>query len=437
MLSALAAAAFAAPHLASVDIARAQTSQIGSTTELVAAVRQLIAAKRYDEARSLIAGWQPGDETYRFRVAYVEGMIQQDRGDLEAAIETYRAILADRPDFTAVRYDLTNVLFLAKQDDAAKHNAELLIAAGVDDQVGSGLKNIVGAIDDRRPVRFRAYSSVLPSTNINGGTDNRIALIGGVPFVIGTESKRMSGVGLLIGGEVVFRQTFTEKLAFVGTLGAAGTFFPKVDRKEFTFNASAGVERQFERGKLTVSAIGQQEFDHTTPAFRALGGRVEYSRFVGSRSRLYTSLTITHRDYLASTFRDGWRGEFNGFYDTFLRANRFIRVLGGVVRERTATRFLSYSEGQGGLGFYTEVPWGLTAYVQGSYANRVYEGRMPFFGVPRRDDRFEGQITLTKRDLSYMGVAPQVTYSVVRNNSNSPFDEYTVHGVDLKLVKEF
>jgi len=62
---------------------------------------------------------------------------------------------------------------------------------------------------------------------------------------------------------------------------------------------------------------------------------------------------------------------------------------------------------------------------------------MPFFGIPRENNRFEGEVTITKRDLTFMGVAPQVTYSVIHNTSNSVFDEYTSHGLDFKLVKEF
>ncbi|MBX3579648.1 MAG: DUF560 domain-containing protein [Rhizobiaceae bacterium] len=414
-----------------------QTVAVTSTAQLVAVVRRLVADKRYDEARQLIAEWQPDDATYQYRVAYVEGMIQQDRGELDAAIATYRSILADRPDFTAVRYDLTQALFQAGQDDAAKYNAELLIAAGVDDQVGGGLKNIVGEINDRRPIRFRAYASFLPSTNINGGTDNSIVLIGGIPFVIGNQSKRMSGIGYMIGGEMLFRQTFAPTLSFVGSVGIGGRFYPQIERAELTFNVSAGVEKEINRGKITVSAIGRQDFDHVTPAFRSIGGRVEFSRFVGQRSRMYTSLTVSHLDYLGSTFRDGWKGELEGFVDTFLKANRFIRVLGGVETEQTETQFLSYTEGRGGLGFYTEAPWGLTLYMQGSYANRFYRGRMPFIGIPRNDDRFEGQVTVTKRDLTFLGVAPQVTYSAIVNKSNSAFDEYVVHGLDVRLVKEF
>ena len=45
--------------------------------------------------------------------------------------------------------------------------------------------------------------------------------------------------------------------------------------------------------------------------------------------------------------------------------------------------------------------------------------------------------TVTKHNLSLHFMAPQVTYSFVRNASNSAFDDYTSHTVDARLVKEF
>jgi len=436
---AVAASALVLPALAglSAPIAYADSATVQSTGDLLNQVRQLIHAKRYDEARAAVAGWKPSDATYKYRVAYVEGIIQQDQQNYDAAIATYRNILAEEPGFTGVRYDLTQTLFLAGYDDQAKYNAELLIAAGVDDNAGGGLKNIVGAIDDRRPIRFRSFASVLPSSNINQGTDNRIIVINGLPFVIGNASRRMSGVGMLVGGEVLFRKSFTKDVALIGSVTVAGSFYPAIQRSDYSFAANAGIEKSFDRAKLTVVAVGEMQLAGKIPAFQAYGGKVEYSQFFGENKRLYTSLKVTRRDFIGSTFRDGWRTDFDAFVDTFLKPNQFIRVLGGFVHESTNTPMFSYSEALGGLGFYTEAPWGLTFYVQGTYANRRYQGKMPFFGVPREDNRFDGQITVTKRDLSFMGVAPQLTYSVTKNMSNSVFDEYTSHGIDFKLVKEF
>lgn len=414
-----------------------ETVTIRNSYDLVRVVRTLIANGRYDDARRVITTWQPGDKTYSYRVRYVEGLIQKARKDYPAAIATFRGILAERPEFSFVRVDLTETLFLANQDDAAKYQAEMLIAAGVDDKVGGGLKAIVGEIDDRRPVRFRSYASVLPSTNLNQGTDNSIVIVNGLPFVVDSGSKRKSGVGFLLGGELLLRQSFSTDNALVGSLGLAGRFYPSIETTYLTVNAQAGIEHKIPRGLITTSLIAEQDYSETDAFFRSFGGRIETSRLIGEAGRIYGSATFSYRDYLDNSYQDGTRAELTGYYDRFVGAGRFFRFIGGATAEKTQTSYLSYNELSAGLGFYSELPMGFTAYVQGVYANRQYLARAPFADETRRDHRVELMTTLTKRDLSFHGLAPQVTYSFTRNISNSTFDDYTSHSFDVRLVKEF
>lgn len=404
--------------------------------DLVVVIRGLIAAKRYDEARRLIAAWRPDDSTYRYRVRYVEGLIRRDEGDYEAAIATFRGILAEKPSFSFVRLDLAQTLYLAKDDDAARHQAQLLIAAGVDDRIGGAMKSIVGAIDARRPVRFRGFASVLPSSNINSGTDRQVVYIGGLPFVVNGGSLRKSGIGVLAGGDVLLRHALGDRLALVGTESLVARMYPSIGATDIRVNLSGGIERSFDRGVVTVSAIGEQDYDDMNVAFRAFGGRLEASRYVGMKGRVYGNLAVTRRDFVGSAYMDGWRAEASGFYDYFMSPSRFVRFVGGGIRETTATSAFSFTEFSGGLGVYNEFPFGLTLYAQAVYAHRSYDAPMAVFGT-RRDDRIEVQATLTKRDLSFHGLAPQLTYTFTRNISTSPFDDYAAHALDVRLVKDF
>ena len=82
-------------------------------------------------------------------------------------------------------------------------------------------------------------------------------------------------------------------------------------------------------------------------------------------------------------------------------------------------------------------------YVKATVKVRQYpDGTLAIFHGPRRwkvSQAAGGAIpaTVTKRNLSLHFMAPQVTYSFVRNASNSAFDDYTSHNVDARLLKEF
>lgn len=430
-----ASAAVAAPAEPDAGSGKAEVA-VHSSDDLVIVIRKLIAAKRYGEARGLIAAWRPDDSTYRYRIRYVEGLIQRDEGNYEAAIATFRGILAEKPSFSFVRLDLAQTLFAARQDDAARNQAQLLIAAGVDDKIGGAMKSIVGAIDARRPIRFRGFASLLPSSNINSGTDRRVIYLGGLPFVVNSGALRKSGIGALAGGDVLLRHELNDKLALVGTESLALRMYPSIGVTDIRVNLSGGIERRFGRGVATLSAIAEQDYDDMNLAFRSYGGRLEVSRYVGAKGRVYGSLTLTGRDFAASNYMDGWRAETSGFYDYFVSPSRFVRFIGGGIREGTQTAAFSFNELSGGLGVYNEFPKGFTLYAQAVYAHRAYDAPMAVFGT-RRDDRFEIQATLTKRDLSFHGLAPQLTYTYTRNVSTSPFDDYAAHGFDMRLVKDF
>ncbi|WP_102958226.1 surface lipoprotein assembly modifier [Mangrovicella endophytica] len=430
-----------APISAATDDARGPRVVVTNAQQLMILVRSLIKAGDYATARRMIADWGPGDATYRHRVAFVEGLIQRQQGQYEAAIATFRSILADRPDFTFVRLDLTQTLYIAKQDDAAKYQAELLIASGVDDRVGGGLKSLVGAIDDRRPVRFRAYASLLPSSNINSGTDRQcvpIPLPGGevVCAEVGEESKRKSGVGTLVGGEVLFRHPLSPKLSVIGSLAATGRYYPAIERADLDLDGAVGLERRFARGSLAFSLIAGRTLNDLEDTVGEYGLRLEGSRFVGTKGRVYGRLEVAKQDYIDFADRDGWRGEVSGFYDYFIDSTRFVRFIGGLAGERTDQDFYSFDEYSGGLGYNTELPFGITLYAQGTVARRTYEEPQPFLDL-QEDTRYEGLATVTKRDFTFHGLAPQLTYSFTRNVSTVAFDDFTSHGIDLRLVKQF
>lgn len=431
----LAAASFA-PAWAQTAQQPSSRVTVRTSGDLVVVIRTLIKAGSYDDARRLIKAFRPSDPTWRYRVAYVEGLIEKDRGDYDAAVRTFRSILAERPEFSFVRIDLTEALFLAGQDDAARHNAEMLVAAGVDDRIGGGMRALIGAIDDRRPIRFRGFASLLPSTNINGGTDQTTIIIGGLPFAVNPNARRQSGIGVMLGGEVLFRQRFRKDWAMVGSLAATGRYYPSIGRLDLIADASAGIEKKSASGTFIASIVARQDLANLQATFREAGVQLEGSGFIGKKGRLYGKLRVTARDYLNETTRDGYRVEVSGFYDRFLGAHRFVRVLGGVVTEQVTVPIFSYHEFQAGIGFNTELPHGFTLYTQALYADRHYVDPLLFFGR-RRDHRIEAQATLTKRNLNFFGLAPQLTYSFVRNISNYVFEDTTTHGLDLRFVKDF
>ena len=99
--------------------------------------------------------------------------------------------------------------------------------------------------------------------------------------------------------------------------------------------------------------------------------------------------------------------------------------------------FDSYYDGTIGLGFYKELPKGITLEGQGTVRLAGWDAANPLAGYTRYDQNYTGSITLTKRDWNLLGFAPSLNYTYTRNVSNIAVWDYDSHSVDLRLTKKF
>lgn len=136
-------------------------------------------------------------------------------------------------------------------------------------------------------------------------------------------------------------------------------------------------------------------------------------------------------------YQDGWNCAIYGEQDYFTGPSSFVRVLGGYEIEESDTEHLSYKSYNIGLGAYRELPWGTTLYGQVAYRKYDFDGLYPGSTDNREDHRFDVTLNLTKRDWAILGYAPVLTYTYTINNSNVGFHDYSAHGINFTVTKNF
>lgn len=423
--------------------ARAQADETGrvravaTNREAIAVVRSLVAQRRFAAARALIAGWQPDHPEHDRRVRYVEGMIASAEARYRDAAGIYREILADAPNLTSVRVELARVLFLARDDDAAAFHAERLVAAGVDDRLNGQMAGLIAAVKARRPLTARGYASLLPSTNLNGGTDRDTVQLGGNAFTIDREARRKSGIGVLLGGDVLYRQAFTPTAAFVASLAGTVRHYPELGRTLVTGEGSVGIEHEGRLGRFLTSVVAGGDMSDLREDLRHVGLRAEWSRRLAPQWRMTTSTTLRHeQDRNVAGNDGGWLGS-TVTLDRSIGPSALLRAIGGASGARKAEDRFAYDEVLGGAGVYVELGWGITTYAQATVAARRYRDLYPGLTESREDLRTNAVLVLTKRDLSFGGLAPQLRYQFERNRSNAAFHDTTRHDLELRLTREF
>ena len=89
--------------------------------QLLRSADRLVSARRFDEARPLLAALAlaPG---YDMERQFLQGYIAAETGDPATAVKRFRAVLTQRPDLTRARLELARALMMLGRDSAADYH---------------------------------------------------------------------------------------------------------------------------------------------------------------------------------------------------------------------------------------------------------------------------------------------------------------------------
>ena len=136
----------------------------------------------------------------------------------DAAIESFRDILINRPGLVRVRLELARTFFLKEQDGLARRHFEAVLAGGVPPPVAVNILRFLDVMRARK--RWTGYfgAAIAPDSNLNAGSESDIIYIdtafGRLPFTREGNVGARSGFGLSVwgGGEYQQRQPGHERL---------------------------------------------------------------------------------------------------------------------------------------------------------------------------------------------------------------------------------
>ena len=422
---------------AHVMLADGQVVVLRNAGDLQIAVRMLIAQGRVAEAQHLARAYAPDHPDHAVRVAYVDGLAASAQGNDVEAVRLWRGILAQRPDLDLVRVQLTGALARLQLHDSARYQAEQLIAAGVDDRIDGRLSGLLRSLDAARPVQFRGYLSLLPSTNVNNGTDNDSVAIGPVVGTIPEDQRRQSGLGVAVGGEASVRRQLDPRHAAVAALEARVERYPSIDRTNVTSQLSFGLERRLDHGAALARVLTGTALKDGAQTYRYSGLSVETNLRFAERWRLYFGPEYRDETFPYSPGEDGAFVDLPLQIDRFSGPDSFVRLIAGASMGRKAEERFSFDEARVGLGYFKEFSHGLSLYADATYAHRLYHADYPGIDDPREDHRTSVGVTVIKRDFTLAGFAPQVSLRHTRTRSNAAFNDTTRTEADLRFVQEF
>jgi tetratricopeptide (TPR) repeat protein len=407
------------------------------------AVEQLLRGGRFDVAERLLTSTKYGANARPTQQFYL-AIVRRAQGKPAQAIDMFRAILADHPDYSRVRLELAATLFQVQEDESARHNFELVLgASGSQPGLANTVRSYINAIDSRRRWDFSTYLTIAPSTNLNQGSDNRVVYLNGLPFVISDANQKQSGVGIVTGFQGSYRQPVSDKLDLVLSGGAHTKRYPDSNFNDLLASVSFGPRYRFDQGYLGLYAIADKRWFADTDYSTSFGGLLSGAFRLAPSDIVFADLGCSERrfedDWKGSdlTYQDGHACFASARFEHHIDAATYVQALGGGGEETAGLAHLDNESWNAGAGIYSELPWGLSLYLQGLYTRREYDGIFPGIAEARRDDRVDVSLNATKRDLDIFGFAPMAQFTYTHNVSNVSFYVYDAQGLNLTLTKKF
>ena len=396
--------------------------------------RLLLGAGRLEHARAFLEQARPAGEEGRIERLVLLGRIELHLGMPRRAAERFEAVLALRPNLTAVRLELARAYYIAGIDDKARYHFRASQAGELPSSVESAIEEFLRRIDARKRWSMSVSASVLPDTR---RPERETIRIGGVPFRLDEDARASSGPGALVSAGASFSPRLTDELR--GVLGAsAGAEVYRSSRwNDVTASGDVGIARLFEKGSVSAGGRFGRRWTGGDGYNRSVGPWLRTRRRFTGSTDFGLSVNAEYREHDTRHERDGWR---------VTASPRVVHALDGRTSIEAETSFEAVSaksDNHGsrliGLGVTVARAFagGLSVSLSSSVHTRRYSAPDPLFGKRRRDRNVRLGIRLLHRSLRYSGFAPYIGYSIERNRSNISVQEYRRHGVLVGVSRRF
>ena len=395
---------------------------------------ELVREGRFAEARAALAPAIAGRPDAALHAAFLEGLIAARQGDNAGAIRIFREILRVAPDYEPARRELAALLLITRQGEAALYHAERLDAsnARLREQIRAAVASGAGP---RQGAALRF--SVVPSTNANRGTEAEEIAIGGLPFRIDEASRAGGGTSVAFGGTAWRRWSLSPQATGTLTGSLDHTLADGTRPDQTVAAASFLLSRAAGRARLTFGPTYEARWLGGDLALERPGLAFAASAPLGGRSGLLASLEAQRQRFPGQSFRDGERYRGAVGVRRLMAPGLVMGVAVEAERETAGVPHLAHAEVGVRLDIAREWRGGLITDLEIARAWDDYEGDFPGFAEPRADRTTTLGLRLRHRALAWRGLAPEVSVTALRSESNVPFYDFDAVDFGLHLSREF
>ena len=424
------------PIPAAIETDARAFAEAGRFEEALELLRPLVRGKTVEAGTLFIYGLAAVGAAQR------PGIAEADRNALlDEAITAFHTMLVGRPGLVRVRLELARAFFLKREDGLAKEHFETVLAGDVPEAVKENVGLFLAEIRARRRWSFNLGVALAPDSNIGGGSDERIIYIYGLPFERDASALTTSGIGISVWGGAEYQAPVSDRLRVrAGAQASRREYERSVFDQHFValhlgprWLLSAATE-------ASLLASARQHWSGTTPNYRELGGRLEFTHRLGPRLTSFARASWHDRNYRTQTHLNGpgWDASLRGSW--VVTPTVRAELSGGYAQQRPQFRRERHRGRWLGMGASVALPLGFTVGGGAEVRWTDYEpGWFPFVedGGPREDRTLSYRLSTHNRAFTFMGFSPELALVHETRDSNAQLQDYRRTSGELRFVQQF
>lgn len=410
------------------------TSPRSETT--VEQAKVLMTSGRFEEAQGLLDQGRESGPAEVERL-FLLGLIAVERHQPRIAIERFRAASVREPGAIRIRLELARAFYLDRDYENALRQFQRARAGNPPPEVIATIDRFMADIRRNKKWSYHFGLAVAPDSNINGATSAREAVLLGVPFELGDNARRQSGIGLAI-------ETRGEIAPSIGD-GLRLRIGVGLDRREYhggrfddsILTAEAGPN--LVRGRWDASLLAS-DFKRWFGQTRRIGGagiRLEASYFPDSRSAIPVGLSVQKIRYSDAPAYDATLYAVQIGVARALSPSSVAMAKVGASRQQATAGYASNHSLSLGLSWALDMRGGFSIRVEPLVVESRYDAPDPFALVRRQDLLRQVSFSVVNRRIVLSRFTPRLSYTLARRDSSVELYRYSQRRLEIGFTSDF
>ena len=369
-------------------------------------------------------------------------------GNYSQAADIYRKILANNPSLTRVRLELGYVYFLQEEDEKARYNFWLALAAkDLPATVQQKVESLLEKIRRRKKWALFVSLGLAPDSNVNLVSGRAMSCINfmGTPICQELErEERAIGFQGAASFEYIFK--FNDSWGLKSHLMVDALDYKDKQYSFWSIGGAVGPRYISGNGEYSAGILYRQQFNDNHRYNYTKGIYGDFSTDLSRRLFISGRLSYNRNEYNQKMYQTYNGNNYAGYSRLIYGLNNhsYVAVSAGLSYEDSRYKWNSFWRQSYGVGYGRELPWGFVAYVEPNISFVNYWDKRYFLNGhggleqwKRQDVVYGVQLSISNKLWRLYNITPTIRYIYNKRHSNVHNYGYERNRLEVGISRSF